>query len=94
MTVENTFGRGKGRFRRFLKIVDMNVKNFAEPTMASCILHNLCELSHEDILEDWLTELQTDGLDQPDDDQLQEVPTRVESINIRTALTDFFVNQP
>ena len=94
MTVENTFGRWKGRFRRFLKRVDMKVENVAVSTLASCILHNLCELSHEDILEDWLAELQVDGLDQPDDDdQLQEVPTRFDAVNIRSALTDFFVSQ-
>lgn len=93
MTVENTFGRWKGRFRRFLKRVDMNVENVAVSTMASCILHNLCELSHEDVLEDWLAEIQADGLDQPDDDQFQEIPTRVDAVNIRSALTDFFASQ-
>lgn len=71
----------------------MNVENVAVSTMASCILHNVCELSHEDVLEDWLAEIQADGLDQPDDDQFQEIPTRVDAVNIRSALTDFFASE-
>ena len=55
MTVENTFGRWKGRFRRFLKkAVDMNVTNVCITVAASCILHNLCEISHEEIVDEWL----------------------------------------
>ena len=54
MTVENTFGRWKGRFRRFLKKVDMNVTNVCITVAASCILHNLCEISHEEIVDEWL----------------------------------------
>ena len=38
MTVENTFGRWKGRFRRFPKRVDMNVKDFVIVIMAYCIM--------------------------------------------------------
>ena len=44
MTVENTFGRWKGRFTRFSKRVDMKVSTLVSVTHASCILHNLCEL--------------------------------------------------
>ena len=44
MTVENTFGRWKGRFTRFSKRVDMEVSTLVSVTHASCILHNLCEL--------------------------------------------------
>ena len=37
MTVENTFGRWKGRFTRFLKRVDMCVTSVVPVTKASCI---------------------------------------------------------
>ena len=41
MTVENTFGKWKGRFTRFSKRVDMCVTSIIPVTKASCILHNL-----------------------------------------------------
>lgn len=92
MTVENTFGRWKGRFRRFLKRVDMDVKNVAIAVAASCILHNLCELSREELLDDWLDEISTISLPQPDDVQLQEVPVEVNSSDIRDTLSEFFMS--
>ena len=52
MTVENTFGRWKGRFRRFLKKVDMKVENVTIAVAASCIIHNLCVLSKEEVLDE------------------------------------------
>ena len=53
MTVENTFGRWKGRFTRFSKRVDMEVSTLVSVTHASCILHNLCELQKNDFLPLW-----------------------------------------
>ena len=41
MTVENTFGRWKGRFRRFLKRVDMDVDALTYIVVALCIIHNM-----------------------------------------------------
>ena len=43
MSVENTFGRWKGRFRRFLKRVDLTVNCITAVIAASCIMHNICE---------------------------------------------------
>ena len=54
MTVENTFGRWKGRFRRFLKHIDMAVASTTYLVAASCILHNICEFRRDDFLEQWL----------------------------------------
>ena len=46
MTVENTFGLWKARFCRFLKKIEMEVTKVSTSISASCILHNICELSH------------------------------------------------
>lgn len=44
MTVENTFGRWKGRFRRFLKQIDMSVEGVIKVVAASSVIHNICEM--------------------------------------------------
>ena len=53
MTVENTFGRWKGRFIRFSKRVDMDVPSLVIVAHASCILHNICEIQKNEFLELW-----------------------------------------
>ena len=53
VTVENTFGRWKGRFTQFSKRVDMEVSTLVNVTYASCILHNVCELQNNDYLPCW-----------------------------------------
>lgn len=53
MTIENTYGRWKGRFPRFLKRVDMGVTFLIPVTKASCILHNICEMQNNDFLPEW-----------------------------------------
>lgn len=58
MTVEDTFGRWKGRFRRVLKRVDMAVDSTCYLVVASCILHNICELKRDAFLEEWLEDIQ------------------------------------
>ena len=50
MTVENTFGRWKGRFIRFRKCVDMEVPPLVNVVLASCILHNIF---NNDFLPQW-----------------------------------------
>lgn len=54
MTVENTFGRWKGRFRRFTKHVDMDVEGVIKVAAASCVIHNICEMRNEPCFEEWL----------------------------------------
>ena len=63
MTVENTFGRWKGRFRRFSKRVDMVVQSVTYLVAASCILHNICELRRDDFFQEWLEVC--NNIDQP-----------------------------
>lgn len=53
MTIENTYGRWKGRFPRFLKRVDMGVTFLIPVTKASCILHNICEMQNNDLFLEW-----------------------------------------
>ena len=52
MIVENTFGHWKGRFYRFGKHVDMEVTSLID-VLASCILHNICEIWKNDFLPIW-----------------------------------------
>ena len=52
MSVENTFGRWKGRFRRFLKRVDIGVGSASYIVAVSCILHNICELRRDDFVQE------------------------------------------
>ena len=54
MTVENTFGRWKGRFTRFSKRVDMAVESVTYLAAASCVVHNICELRRDDFFQEWL----------------------------------------
>lgn len=91
MTVENTFGRWKGRFRRFLKKVDMKVENVTIAVAASCIIHNLCVLSKEEVLDEWLADVEAETQDvQP----VQEPHLNQNSYHIRNVLTGFFMTDP
>ena len=56
MTVENTFGGWKGRFRRLLKQVDMSVEGVIKVVAASCVIHNICEMRNEPFFDEWLQE--------------------------------------
>ena len=93
MTVENTFGRWKGRFRRFLKRVDMNVKDIIIVIMASCILHNVCELYREECLQSWIDEVENSGLAQPDELHLQYEQASDDTSEIRAVLSKLFLEQ-
>lgn len=85
MTVENTFGRWKGRFSRFRKRVDMEVASLIDVVLASCILHNICEIRKNDFLPIWeqpnVVEDQAEAFDDIDGTDAE---------GIRSALTDHF----
>jgi len=90
MTVENTFGRWKGRFRRFTKRVDMEVCNVITIVVASCILHNICEAQKNEFLPEW-----------EEDQPLQTTVNTVQGVyetleghseDIRGALAQYFMS--
>ena len=87
MTVENTFGKWKGRFIRFSKRVDMNVKNLVILVLASCILHNICEVQNNNFLPQW-----EENVDQelvvPTSDVIED-----DGEDIREILADYFDSQ-
>jgi hypothetical protein len=93
MTVENKFGRWKGRFRHFLKRVDMNVKDVIIVIMASCILDNVCELYREECLQSWIEEVENLGLAQPDELRLQYEQASDDTSEIRVVLKELFAEQ-
>ena len=92
MTVENTFGRWKGRLRRFLKQVDMAVNSATYLVAASCILHNICEFRRDDFLESWLDDVQA-SFHQPDNIPLagENDETESDAASIRDVLARFFM---
>ena len=86
MTVENTFSRWKGRFVRFRKYVDVEVPALVNVILASCILHNICEIQNNDFLSQWEEPeraeepVQTDNID----------IVKSDAHNIHEALADHF----
>ena len=53
MSVENTFGKLKGRFIRFSKRVDLKISSIDVVITASCILHNICQIQNNAFLPIW-----------------------------------------
>ena len=94
VTVENAFGRWKGRFCRFLKRVDMELENLVTVIAASCIMHNICEMNNKEVLFQWLEEssLATANFPQPDGNTLYDINEREDSVSIRNYLTDYFMS--
>lgn len=54
MTVENTFGRLKGRWRCLQKIIDIHYTFIPKVISACAILHNIVEKKHEQFNSFWL----------------------------------------
>ncbi|XP_068741748.1 putative nuclease HARBI1 [Montipora capricornis] len=88
MTVENTFGRWKGRFQKFLKRVDMQVETLVNVVVASCILHNICELQANVFLEDW--EPDVIPLGQPPAVAIVDAAATTDATDVRDALAQYF----
>jgi len=62
MTIENSFGRLKGRWRCLQKRLDVDVE-FACTVITTCVvLHNICEISNDRYNEEW-----NDNEDKDDD---------------------------
>ena len=88
MTVENTFRRWKGRFQKFLKRVDMQVETLVNVVVASCILHNICELQDNVFLEDW--EPDVIPLGQPPAVAIVDAAATTDATDVRNALAQYF----
>ncbi len=59
---------------------------------ASCILHNSCEFSQEEILDEWMEEVHT--LDTANCDNncvIQDVLVGEDASNVRDAIADYFM---
>lgn len=90
MTVENTFGRFKGRFKRFSKRVDMEVSALVAVITASCILHNVCEAQNNDFLPEWEGQPPSE---QPLEDRDVDITVDVaDAEDIRGALAEYFIS--
>ncbi|XP_071092733.1 uncharacterized protein [Haliotis cracherodii] len=71
MTIENTFGRLKGRWRLLLKRMDVGV-DFASNVVTTCvILHNLCEMHRETYIGNEVEDVDNTE-DEENDDDAQE----------------------
>ena len=90
MTVEDTFGRWKGRFSRFSKRVDMRVSSLINLTKASCILHNLCEIQNNTFLPEW--EQTKSSFQEPTVSGDQGIE-RTDSEDVRSTLAEYFSAQ-
>lgn len=55
MTIEDAFGRLKGRWRILLRKPDVHIDNMRKIILACIILHNFCEDNNEQVLEKWLS---------------------------------------
>ncbi|XP_064643021.1 uncharacterized protein LOC135497207 [Lineus longissimus] len=53
MTIENTFGRLKSRWRCLLKKSDFQLENVHHIVTACCVLHNVCEIHNERFNPNW-----------------------------------------
>jgi hypothetical protein len=56
MTIENTFGRLKGRWRCLLKKNEYTLDKIHNVVVACCILHNICQVHKEPYRRRWVDE--------------------------------------
>ena len=89
VTIEHSYGRLKGRWRCLLKRLDVDINDVPTIVTTCCVLHNMCELSGDLFMEDWLLE--------EDDQEPTSFPITVQAENsaveIRDALTLYFSQQ-
>jgi hypothetical protein len=92
MTVENTFGRLKGRWRRLLKRLDVKTCDVPLIIVACCILHNICEIHHNEFNSEWL---ELNDMQQPNlvsADETEAGPGDSSGTVIRQALVRYFTH--
>lgn len=74
MTIENSFGKLKGRWKCLSKRQDVDVE-FACTVIATCmVLHNICELSNEIYRSEWNDDNREDDDVLDDDVEATEYP--------------------
>lgn len=87
-TIENAFGRLKGRWRRLLKdAMEVKLEDASKIVAVCCALHNLCEDMRDPFMTEWNTTNQrmtTRSRSHADTD---------EATLIRNALKNHFVSQ-
>ena len=89
MTVENTFGRLKGRWRRILKRLDVTTNDVPLIVIACCVLHNICEIHHNEFNSEWLDSIESTQIPQPHSTVSDNEPSENAS-EIRQALVHYF----
>lgn len=67
--MEHAFGQLKTRFRCLLKQLDVTIEKANNVVMACCILHNLCKITGDEHLAQWLRELDDPDVPQQPDHQ-------------------------
>lgn len=87
VVVEIAFGRLKARWRRLAKQIDMHIDNVPHIIVACCVLHNMCEIHHDNFNEEWLAEV---NLDQPEQYSSTESPTGLGGDQVRNVLMEYF----
>ena len=56
MVIENAFGRLKGRWRCFLKRLDLQTSPVPSVVTSCVVLHNMCEIYGDHCLQEWVNE--------------------------------------
>lgn len=56
MSVENAFGRLKGRWRVLLRRPDVHIETMRKIIYVCFLLHNFCEFNKQGVLQDWIQE--------------------------------------
>ncbi|XP_055955589.1 uncharacterized protein LOC126814699 [Patella vulgata] len=90
MTVENSFGRLKGRWRCLLKRLDMNVDKVPNIIMTCCILHNICEQAKYPFRVEWLEDVAKEENQMSQPNQSNEEAINADCTNIRNILAEYF----
>lgn len=79
MSIENSFGRLKGRWRILRTACEANIKRLPDYVLSCCVLHNLCERNNELYLNFWDNndENEEEPLEQPESPDYIWDPTDV-----------------
>ena len=92
MTVENTFGRLKSRFRILSKRNDCTIETIKLMTGACCVLHNICEIQGDQFDERWLEQYMADEVAQVPVDAIRDHENNPD--DVRNAFVQYFSENP